>query len=267
MLSIMVHLKKEVVMKSIEIDDDLYAFIASQTKHIGESASQILRRLLLPEDGAISHGISARADNNEIKNTSAEGATEEFAVEASVNAATQAPVKRQSVSGAKKAPAKSTGTTSPVKAAAKKSTAKAASTAKTAPDTASTTSAFVAESETHSKRDILDAVTKDALATFTKRVDQFLFVLSAAHKLNADNFSSVESIKGKNRTYFATSKEALLENGSSTNPKAIPDSAFWVVTNNNTAKKTNMLEQVLRILGYQPDVVESVIARFTSEGK
>ena len=39
-------------MKSIEIDDDLYAFIASQTKHIGESASQILRRLLLPEDGA-----------------------------------------------------------------------------------------------------------------------------------------------------------------------------------------------------------------------
>jgi len=261
----MVHLKKEVVMKSIEIDDDLYAFIASQTKHIGESASQILRRLLLPEDGAIFHGISARADTNEIKNTSAEQATEEFTVEAKVNAATQAPVKRQSVSGAKKAPAKSTGTTSPVKAAAKKSTAKVASPAKTAPDTASTTSAFVAE--THTKRDILDAVTKDALATFTKRVDQFLFVLSAAHKLNADNFSSVESIKGKNRTYFATSKEALLENGSSTNPKAIPDSPFWVVTNNNTAKKTNMLEQVLRILGYQPDVVESVIARFTSEGK
>ena len=52
-LSIMGHLVKEVVMKSIEIDDDLYAFIASQTKHIGESASEILRRLLLPEDGEI----------------------------------------------------------------------------------------------------------------------------------------------------------------------------------------------------------------------
>ncbi len=58
-LSIMVPLKKEVVMKSIEIDDDLYAFIASQTKHIGESASQILRRLLLPEDGAVSHGVQS----------------------------------------------------------------------------------------------------------------------------------------------------------------------------------------------------------------
>ena len=33
-------------MKTIELDDDLYFFIASQTRHIGESASDILRRLL-----------------------------------------------------------------------------------------------------------------------------------------------------------------------------------------------------------------------------
>ncbi|MFM2483852.1 replication initiation regulator SeqA [Celerinatantimonas yamalensis] len=33
-------------MKSIEIDEELYHYIASQTQHIGESASHILRRLL-----------------------------------------------------------------------------------------------------------------------------------------------------------------------------------------------------------------------------
>lgn len=33
-------------MKTIEIDEELYQFIASQTKHIGEDASSILRRLL-----------------------------------------------------------------------------------------------------------------------------------------------------------------------------------------------------------------------------
>ncbi|MBC9130053.1 hypothetical protein JMI89_05290 [Frischella sp. Ac48] len=33
-------------MKTIEIDDELYQYIASQTLHIGESASSILRRLL-----------------------------------------------------------------------------------------------------------------------------------------------------------------------------------------------------------------------------
>lgn len=33
-------------MKTIEIDEELYQYIASKTEHIGESASNILRRLL-----------------------------------------------------------------------------------------------------------------------------------------------------------------------------------------------------------------------------
>ena len=274
----MVPLKKEVVMKSIEIDDDLYAFIASQTKHIGESASQILRRLLLPEDGAVSHGVQSGVVSSTSAKTSESKSAEvvetvESASESKAAAETQvasktpakAPAKaptKATASAAVKAAPKAAAKKAPAKATAAKSPATSRATKKT-PEVSSATPA----TEAHSKRDILDAVSKDALGTFTKRVDQFLFVLSAAHKLNAENFARVESIKGKNRTYFATSKAALLENGSSTNPKAIPDSPFWVVTNNNTAKKTNMLEQVLRNLGYQPDVIETVIARFSSEGK
>jgi negative modulator of initiation of replication len=37
-------------MKTIEVDEDLYRYIASQTEHIGESASDILRRLLNAND-------------------------------------------------------------------------------------------------------------------------------------------------------------------------------------------------------------------------
>ena len=33
-------------MKPIEVDDELYSYMASHTKHIGESASDILRRML-----------------------------------------------------------------------------------------------------------------------------------------------------------------------------------------------------------------------------
>ncbi|BFT30699.1 replication initiation negative regulator SeqA [Alteromonas sp. D210916BOD_24] len=236
-------------MKSIEIDDDLYAFIASQTKHIGESASQILRRLLLPEDGAVSNGnnVSEVAPN-----------------------VTQAPATKHETLAPKASQAaqKVTPTNngkSAISHATKKSTTKKVASAKSTAVSGNNTLAQPAEQ--HDKRDILDLVSKDALATFTKRVDQFLFVLSAAHKLNAENFEKVEEIKGKNRTYFATSKEALLENGSSTNPKLIPESPFWVVTNNNTAKKISMLEQVLRHLGYQPNVIETAVARFSSEGK
>lgn len=269
-------LKKEVVMKSIEIDDDLYAFIASQTKHIGESASHILRRLLLPEDGAVTNAAASvpttqankaveaapvsSVDNTEIRKddtTDTATANNEGKVEKTKTATRQTAAKTSTVSAPKKAPAKK----APVK--------KATSTRSTSMSKKASAAKPVVEAvaSIHDKRDILDAVSKDALSTFTKRVDQFLFVLSAAHKLNAASFSNVETIKGKNRTYFATSKDALLENGSSTNPKAIPNSPYWVVTNNNTAKKTNMLEQVLRNLGYQPDVIETVVARFSSEGK
>ena len=284
-------------MKSIEIDDDLYAFIASQTKHIGESASQILRRLLLPEDGEVLHAAKSASDapdltvvstsdkpaggastaspvspnssaskKDEPQQTNANHSEEKMSPVASQHSAVKSNSAAQGNSAAKAKP--------PVTAAAKPAVSKApASKATAANKQASSTSQTQraaganADALSHDKNDILDLVSTSALSTFTKRVDQFLFVLSAAHKLNADSFERVESIKGKNRTYFATSKEALLENGSSTNPKAIPDSAYWVVTNNNTAKKVSMLEQVLRQLGYTPEVIASVVARFSSEGK
>ncbi len=40
-------------MKTIELDDELYQYIASQTQQIGESASDILRRLLNVESGSV----------------------------------------------------------------------------------------------------------------------------------------------------------------------------------------------------------------------
>jgi negative modulator of initiation of replication len=38
-------------MKTIQIEDDLYHYIASKTENIGESASAILRRLLIEQQG------------------------------------------------------------------------------------------------------------------------------------------------------------------------------------------------------------------------
>ena len=287
-------------MKSIEIDDDLYAFIASQTKHIGESASQILRRLLLPEDGAALHSVKTPAASlaNNTANSSASSSAKNASASQSADADKKAEVsttqkqvpsataisntatekatvtrQRKSTAGAAQDDAStSTSATTSSTSRAKQSPVKKAASAKAAvtsaaPVNENADSEASSAAQAHDKDDILTLVSKSALSTFTKRVDQFLFVLSAAHKLNADSFERVESIKGKNRTYFATSKEALLENGSSTNPKAIPDSSYWVVTNNNTAKKVSMLEQVLRQLGYSPEVIDSVISRFSSEGK
>ncbi len=47
-------------MKTIEVDDELYRYIASQTRHIGESASDILRRMLKFSAGFTAHLLRQR---------------------------------------------------------------------------------------------------------------------------------------------------------------------------------------------------------------
>ena len=208
-------------MKTIEIDDELYAFIASQTKHIGESACEILRRLLIDEPGIVTTVVTSGA----------------------------------SITAASAAPAQAETTPEPAAETPVKTTAKA----KPSPVPAATATAPSVSGD-----DLLQCVNKDALSQFDKRVDQFLFILQQIYLQHPGDFAKVESIVGKNRKYFASSKEELLKSGSSTNPKAIPQSGFWVVTNNNTAKKLAMLSQVLQILGYDDKVVKTVSETFDS---
>lgn len=49
----------EKMMKTIEVDEDLYRYIASNTRHIGESASDILRRLLKLDPAAVAPPVAA----------------------------------------------------------------------------------------------------------------------------------------------------------------------------------------------------------------
>lgn len=51
-------------MKKIDVDDELYRYIASHTQHIGESASDILRRMLKFTAGA-APAVLLAADNSE----------------------------------------------------------------------------------------------------------------------------------------------------------------------------------------------------------
>ncbi|GAA0514409.1 replication initiation negative regulator SeqA [Tatumella terrea] len=52
-------------MKTIEVDDELYRYIASHTRHIGESASDILRRMLKVSEQAITDTPDEKADSKE----------------------------------------------------------------------------------------------------------------------------------------------------------------------------------------------------------
>jgi negative modulator of initiation of replication len=176
-------------MKKIEIDDELYQYIASNTQSIGESASDILRRLLKlsPSELALNDGIVKEKQEH---------------VEQ---------VKEQSVI---------------------KLTTKTAN--------------------------VFNILNKEELAMQKGVVGRFLFILSALHRTHKDSFDSVLDIKGRDRIYFAKSKEALLESGSSMNPKNIVDSEYWVMTNSNTTRKKMMLHEVALGLGYKEADAETI---------
>ncbi|MFY8275066.1 replication initiation negative regulator SeqA [Pseudoalteromonas sp. SSDWG2] len=178
-------------MKKIEIDDELYQYIASNTQSIGESASTILRRLLNLQS------IDAQPTDKPV--------VEEQKQETEAITQEQPPVQ-----------------------------------------------------QSQSQRSVFDILNKEELAMQKGVVGRFLFILAAFHRSHKATFDRVLSIKGRDRRYFATSKEELQASGSSLNPKNIEDSPYWVMTNSNTTRKKMMLHEVALELGYSKEQAEII---------
>lgn len=172
-------------MKTIELDDDLYFYIASQTRHIGESASDILRRLL---EQPLADGLAQPVAVDTV-------ACDEVKVESMASA---------------------TG---------------------------------------HSLQQLLDA---GVLEQEEKSINRFMLVLSALYQEDPEGFTQATEIKGRKRVYFAQDPEALRASGSTTKPKPVPDTPFWVITNTNTSRKQNMLNQLMGSMGYREELIAQV---------
>jgi len=194
-------------MKQIDIDDELYQYIASNTQSIGESASTILRRLLNLSGEKIQTANVELTQNNQTATTST--------------------------------------------ATLKSSEPSAAETSKRQTP--------VAHAPVKQKSDnVFNVLNKEELAMQKGVVGRFLFILSAFYRTHKTDFSAVLDIKGRDRVYFATSKEALVNSGSSMNPKNITDSEYWVMTNSNTTRKKMMLHEVALCLGYSAEQAEKI---------
>lgn len=186
-------------MKTIEVDDELYHYIASRTQAIGESASDILRRLLRLPSSPQPFVLVQQNTINELKELA-----------------------------------------KPKTKAAKK------------------------EDLTEKTVQKLEKVLKsDAFVNESKNVVRFLMLLAALHEANAQGFAiATAMVTGTERTYFATSEETLLQHGSSVKAKQIPESPFWVVTNNNTARKGLIVTGVMESMELPKHLIERVRALF-----
>lgn len=191
-------------MKNIEVDEELYRYIASQTKHIGESASDILRRLLIEKQAPLS-------------NPSLSAGVSQVAPLVSPAAQNDAPQ-----------------------------------------ETAEANVALAAQSSQDKVKAMRSLLISDEFAAKDKAIDRFMLVLSHLYQLSSEDFATAAQVKGRTRVYFADNKETLLASGKTTKPRLIPDTPFWVITNNNTNRKRQMVQQLMERMGFSQDLAERI---------
>lgn len=181
-------------MKKIEIDDELYQYIASRTQSIGESASDILRRLLrLPAN------------------------PQPFAlVQENMAGEPKAAPKRKEKGSVEQAVLR------------------------------------------------LEKLLKsEHFIKANKNVSRFLMILNALYRANPESFAkAVENIHGSERIYFAKNEAEILANGSSVKAKQIPESPYWVITNNNSMRKGIILSNVMTAMKIPHHLIERIQTMF-----
>lgn len=176
-------------MKSIEVDEELYRYIASQTQHIGESASDILRRLLMVPNQTVQQSDIVM------------------------------PVRPKGIVVSK--------------------------------DAGNVT-------KMDRVKEMRTLLISDEFAVQEKAIGRFMMILSSLYRIDPKGFAEAAAIKGRTRVYFAESEETLLASGKTTKPKAIPETPFWVITNTNTDRKRQMVEQLMGKMNFGVDIIDKV---------
>lgn len=104
-----------------------------------------------------------------------------------------------------------------------------------------------------------DLLLSNDYATKSKAIDRFMLILSTLYNLNKSAFvAATEATHGRTRIYFASNKQTLLASGKQTKPRLIPDTPYWVITNTNTNRKRNMIEQIMQDMKFPVELVEKV---------
>jgi negative modulator of initiation of replication len=169
-------------MKTIDIDDDLYDYLLKNTERLGETATEIIRRLV----------------------------------------GNPAATKRSVSSQQRTTPVSSNGVPS-------------------------------------DERDIGQFLESPGFRSQRQVVDRFLSLLVWVHGREGNRFSAVLSIAGRSRKYFALSEKELNDSGTHINPKQIPGTSFWVVTNNDTPKKQDIIRDVMQAFGYSAEALQRAV--------
>ncbi|MDG6894362.1 replication initiation negative regulator SeqA [Volucribacter amazonae] len=212
-------------MKIIEVDEELYQYIASKTQSIGESASDILRRLLDLDPLSNTQTLVETSETEPLETPQKVSQSLELSVVNKGNRQTAKVVKEEKASASVKTQS---------------------------------------EQDIQQVVTKLRALLQSAdFVEENKAVVRFLAVLNLLYRTNPERFAqATESLQGRTRVYFARDESTLLAAGNHTKPKQIPDTPYWVITNTNSGRKMLMLEGVMQSMQLPEDLIEQVRSFF-----
>lgn len=222
-------------MKTIEVDEQLYNYIAGQTQHIGENASDILRRLLLNEnkmpDNSCEPTLSGIAHSN---NSNLPKEAVLACGETNDKVLSPKPKKKtSSVKRPRSKPRKSSGR-------------KTESSNLLIPDLS--LAALLQSSE---------------FTSLELSISRFLMILSVLYKEQPEKFALACEIKGKKRSYFSKDQQKLAKAGRTTKPRAIPNTPYWVISNVNAGRKCLILEQLMKSMTFNAALINQACQSLT----
>ncbi|TNG94661.1 replication initiation negative regulator SeqA [Pasteurellaceae bacterium USgator11] len=221
-------------MKIIEVDEELYQYIAANTRSIGESASDILRRLL-------------KLSSSQSGNKEQIVATDGMALSSQESAKTVDQVVQTN--------AVQINAGEPVKSAVQ--------------PTVDVVEPVIPRKQSDEAiqrvvNRLNSVLQSEEFQSESKGVVRFLMILTALYRANPESFAqATESQQGRTRIYFARDEATLLQAGNHTKPRQIPETPYWVITNTNSQRKMSMLEGAMTSMHLPTELVEEVRSYFS----
>jgi negative modulator of initiation of replication len=108
--------------------------------------------------------------------------------------------------------------------------------------------------------ELVSVLDEPLFRTGATAVSRMLRIFRAAHDMRKGEFAKVLEIHGRNRAYFARTEEEILKSGKSTQPRQIPGTGYWVMTNSPTPQKQEMVREVLNRLGFSKAASDAAAA-------
>jgi negative modulator of initiation of replication len=103
------------------------------------------------------------------------------------------------------------------------------------------------------------------LDTFNDMTSRYLRILSFAHGHKPAAFPQILSLRGRKRRYFGRTEEDIERSGISTQPRQIPGTNYWALTNCDDRDKKHHLKNALRLMGYSQELADHATSQLARQ--